>query len=730
MTKAKNNYLIFAAIFLVLPVADEKENLKKSLSEFFTKISNSDLILDNLISKDEKKVEDALHSVFGFKEKQPLAIVRKDKETILKYIIPSVMKFKNDEIKQFVAVNIVTHDAHIREEFRMLIKTMLNDQDEKTRLGAISCLEMLIPEKRGNTIKKLEDSIKALLMEKKSKEIKLAGIHICTQLQLDVKIQMRNLIYDQDPQVSSQAMISSLILGNFDVLQDIQKQYMNSKEPLVKGTAMSILADLDPKNMKDAVTKALKENDKNLKFAAISVCVRQKINTTEIKKEVEKLLKDKDENTRKFAFSMIVPLKLTSANDETLAAIKGKDKDLKIMAIGIAAEMRFNNCLTEIKKLLNDKDNDVRHAALAAARELKFKDKDFKDKIIKLISDKNTDKELVFGIILNLDLRECKSKLIELLAQKEPDFDPLLLIPLFSKFGVTFNDLKPHIKEPATIEIIGALGMETAKEDLMKILRGKDDKLKPLVISTLVRLGIKDAKPEILDGLLSSNESLRNESLGACVVFEFTEVKDSLSKFLDDPSPMVQITAIRACMAFDIKDKKLLKLLNDEECPVKHAAITAVGKFKMKDAEPVLLKFIRDEDYPIYVEALISLLKLNNKSVKATLADLLKHDYRPVILIELNGSRNEKLFKTLEEMEIKDEEKTIDDLAKFFKDKGIKITSELPKEINEKHKIKFGKCNAIELFAIIAEQLGCSFVLENNEVVLTATPKAIEKLRY
>ncbi len=727
-------YLLLLILFI--PQVDEKEVLKKSLGVSFLKLANSEALIDNIVSKDEKKTEEALHTIFGFKEKPPLAVSRKDRETILKHIIPKV---KGDEIRQFIAVNIITHDLHLRPSFRAIVKSLLLDENPKTRLHSIDCLTMLIPEKCGNTVRQLEDSIVGLLRDK-DKDVQIAGIHICTQLRIrldSAKFQIRVLIGDPDPKIALAAIHGSLAMGDFEAIKEIQR-LLNNPNPTLKATAMSILAGLDlklidpgNKPLKEILIKLTDDKEKSVKLAAIGICARYhdklKLDDKELKElksDVLKLIKDNDINNKKFALSLLPSLKLTDAKevkDEMLKALKGSDKDLKIMAITYVVEKDIKEARKEILDLLQDKESQIKEEALMAVRKLKMTEA--KDKIISLISDKQVNKAILFGVILDMDLKETKGLLLNTL--KEPHFDPMLLVPLFTKFGVTFNDLKPYLNHDYTIQLIVRLKMNAAKDDLIKIVKGKDARLKSEAIRAMVQMGIKDAKTEIIEGLSDSNEEIRHEALHACYELGFTEAKEKVVKMLDDPSPLVQEAAIHGCEIYEIKDEKLIKLLDSDEDNVRLNAITATSVLKMKQAEQKIISFVLDEDYPIYVEALLALARFSNRNFLTNLLEILQHDYSSTVLVEVNRLKNDRLFKALEALTFTGSEKSLDDIIKEFKTVKIKFDSELPKELHTQPKVRFEKCSGIQLLVQIAEQMGVAFVLDSDEVLITIIPKAI-----
>ncbi len=328
----------------------------------------------------------------------------------------------------------------------------------------------------------------------------------------------------------------------------------------------------------DSLTKALKDNDSNIRKLAVQVLRNNGMPA--VGSLIQALKDDEDPNIRKETAEALGFIGDVKAILPLIQALK--DDDDRVQEESMKALIKIGvPSIDALAKVLNDRNNQVRKHAVQALGEIK-------------------------------DARAVES-----------------LIQVF-----TDSDVDVLGDAVSALEKIGIASVES----LIKALKDRDSQIRKLAV---VALGeIRDARAvEPLIQVLSDNDSnVRGEAADALSKISDTRAVEPLIHVLSDNDSNVRCKA--ALALGEIRDAKASKplihaLLHDTDSEVRKNAAMALGDIRdPKTSEPLIQAFT-DTDYQVRKNAAISLEKIKvegimNSAAIEILMQSLKNDDRQI----------------------------------------------------------------------------------------------------
>jgi HEAT repeat protein len=359
----------------------------------------------------------------------------------------------------------------------------------------------------------------------------------------------------------------------------------------------------------DSLTKALKDNDSNIRKLAVQVLRNNGMPA--VGSLIQALKDDEDPNIRKETAEALGFIGDVKAILPLIQALK--DDDDRVQEESMKALIKIGvPSIDALAKVLNDRNNQVRKHAVQALGEIK--DARAVESLIQVFTDSDVD---VLGDAVSA-LEKIGIASVESLIKALKDRDS-------------------QIRKLAVVAL-GEIRDARAVEPLIQVLSDNDSNVRGEAADALSKISDIRAVEPLIQVLSDNDSNVRGEAADALSKISDTRAVEPLIHVLSDNDSNVRCKA--ALALGEIRDAKASKplihaLLHDTDSEVRKNAAMALGDIRdPKTSEPLIQAFT-DTDYQVRKNAAISLEKIKvegimNSAAIEILMQSLKNDDRQI----------------------------------------------------------------------------------------------------
>jgi HEAT repeat protein len=242
-----------------------------------------------------------------------------------------------------------------------------------------------------------------------------------------------------------------------------------------------------------------------------------------------------------------------------------KDQYLRQVAIRLVGDLQLRAVLPTVAGLLGDPDPALRAVALAVIGQLRARE--YTPTVRSMLQDR--DHKVATQAVEALKLLEGKEAV--------PDFTLLLA------------DFRMEVRGSA-MRALQELGAKGSAHAIAALLKDPDLYLRASAAMILGEFGATDEIPRVAPLVHDGDPEVRKAALWALGTLAAKESIPEMVKLLDDPDGGARGRAAEALSRLNVREKKLVALLEDSDDLVRFQAAWSLGELGMGEAVPELRK--------------------------------------------------------------------------------------------------------------------------------------------
>ncbi len=278
--------------------------------------------------------------------------------------------------------------------------------------------------------------------------------------------------------------------------------------------------------------------------------------------------------------------------------------------------------------------------------------------LLKLIGETNSRAVSGIAWALSSSKKYPVAMLLEALAKPEMPKQAILDIIAAQKSRFSVRELlnAAYAQEPtekaALFRVLAEIADESAVDDLISRLEGKDSVARLHIVNTLARFNLPRVQQAIQAQLKDNNKLLRSAALGALSKMDGQIDLPTVAAMLRDPEIDVQNKAVDVMIKANDPQtvRYLIDVLKDENEYARRAAVEVLNAVGNSKSVKFLLEVLADSDWWVRTRAADALGKIGGPRVVDAVLELIKddnQDIRRAAIEILNQTKDERAIAHL-----------------------------------------------------------------------------------